>query len=202
MIRITCDVVRDLIPLYVDDVLSEDSRKIVEEHINECTDCKKYCSNLKEGTMQLSEKSRHDQEMIKSISREISRKRTMAVALAVVIVVFIAAAVLFGTVDGMRQEMVSGEFSAESSVSADIIELHNKEIELKKQIFALDKDNFVDIRVDMAGDGINDIDEASICIVSKTAVDDIEMKNRIKEIAARCLEVEAANIEVMYAVAE
>ncbi len=202
MIRITCDVVRDLIPLYVDDVLSEDSRKIVEEHINECTDCKKYCSNLKEGTMQLSEKSRHDKEMIKSISREISRKRTMAVALAVVIVVFIAAAVLFGTVDGMRQEMVSGEFSAESSVSADIIELHNKEIELKKQIFALDKDNFVDIRVDMAGDAINDIDEASICIVSKTAVDDIEMKNRIKEIAARCLEVEAANIEVMYAVAE
>lgn len=34
-----CGVVRDLLPLYRDNVCGEDSRKIVEEHISECTEC-------------------------------------------------------------------------------------------------------------------------------------------------------------------
>lgn len=34
-----CGLVRDLIPLYRDNVCGEDSRKIVEEHIVECKDC-------------------------------------------------------------------------------------------------------------------------------------------------------------------
>ena len=34
-----CGLVRDLIPLYRDNVCGEDSRKIVEEHITECAEC-------------------------------------------------------------------------------------------------------------------------------------------------------------------
>lgn len=34
-----CGLVRDLLPLYRDNVCGEDSRKIVEEHISECTEC-------------------------------------------------------------------------------------------------------------------------------------------------------------------
>ena len=35
----SCDVIRDLLPLYADDACSEDSRKIVEEHLAECPEC-------------------------------------------------------------------------------------------------------------------------------------------------------------------
>ena len=35
-----CDMIKDLLPLYADDVCSEESRKAVEEHINSCPDCK------------------------------------------------------------------------------------------------------------------------------------------------------------------
>ena len=65
--KITCNVVRDLIPLYVDDVLSNDSKEIVENHIAECEGCKKYYSQLKDGATLTAERSRHDQKIIKSI---------------------------------------------------------------------------------------------------------------------------------------
>ena len=37
--KIKCDIIRDLLPLYADDACSEDSRKIVEEHLAECPEC-------------------------------------------------------------------------------------------------------------------------------------------------------------------
>ena len=35
----SCDVIRDLLPLYADDACSADSRRLVDEHLAECTDC-------------------------------------------------------------------------------------------------------------------------------------------------------------------
>lgn len=40
MSRLSCDVVKDLIPSYIDNICSQDSRQIVEEHISSCEDCK------------------------------------------------------------------------------------------------------------------------------------------------------------------
>ena len=48
MANITCEVIKDLLPLYVDGVLSEDSRKLVEEHLQSCKECREYYDNLKD----------------------------------------------------------------------------------------------------------------------------------------------------------
>ena len=45
--KITCDVIKDLAELYVDNALSDDSKKIVEEHIENCTKCKEYIEKSK-----------------------------------------------------------------------------------------------------------------------------------------------------------
>ena len=45
-----CEIIRDLIPLYLDKVCSEDSRKLVEEHLAECSECRKYMKELENGT--------------------------------------------------------------------------------------------------------------------------------------------------------
>ena len=42
MEKITCNVIKDLLPLYIDNVLSEDSSKLVEDHINTCESCRAY----------------------------------------------------------------------------------------------------------------------------------------------------------------
>ena len=48
MADITCEVIRDLMPLYVDDVLSSDSKAFVEEHLETCEGCTDYYHALKE----------------------------------------------------------------------------------------------------------------------------------------------------------
>ena len=39
--KITCDVIQDLMPSYIDGILSEDSRALVEEHMGTCQECRK-----------------------------------------------------------------------------------------------------------------------------------------------------------------
>lgn len=46
--KITCDIVRDLMPLYVDDVCSDDSRKLIEDHINHCSKCQNELAAMKD----------------------------------------------------------------------------------------------------------------------------------------------------------
>lgn len=45
---ISCELVRDLMPLYDDDVISEDGRKIVSAHLCHCTACRSYHKQVKE----------------------------------------------------------------------------------------------------------------------------------------------------------
>ena len=47
-----CDMVRDLLPLYQDSVCSEASRKIVEEHLQECSTCQQMAERIKDATLE------------------------------------------------------------------------------------------------------------------------------------------------------
>lgn len=46
--RITCDVIQDLMPSYVDGILSEDSQALVKEHMEACKECRKMLEIMKE----------------------------------------------------------------------------------------------------------------------------------------------------------
>ncbi len=48
MMNVSCNVIKDLLPLYVEDVVSEDTRTMVAEHLAHCTDCRKQYEKLKE----------------------------------------------------------------------------------------------------------------------------------------------------------
>ena len=43
-----CNVVKDLLPLYLDECCSEESRKLVEEHIKSCGSCGRLYESMKE----------------------------------------------------------------------------------------------------------------------------------------------------------
>ena len=40
--KIHCNIAKDLMPLYIDDVLSEESKTAVEEHLTACEGCREY----------------------------------------------------------------------------------------------------------------------------------------------------------------
>ena len=46
MAKIPCEIIRDLLPLYKDDICSEKSRNAIEEHIKECESCRTYLQKM------------------------------------------------------------------------------------------------------------------------------------------------------------
>ena len=48
MSKISCNVIQDIMPLYVDEIVSEDTKKLVEEHLKECEDCRKEMEKMRE----------------------------------------------------------------------------------------------------------------------------------------------------------
>ena len=48
---ISCELVRDLLPLYDDNVISEDGHKIVSVHLSHCSACRAYHKQVTEGSL-------------------------------------------------------------------------------------------------------------------------------------------------------
>jgi len=46
--KYACNLIKDLLPLYHDEVCSEESKQAVEEHFEECQDCQEYYKKLNE----------------------------------------------------------------------------------------------------------------------------------------------------------
>lgn len=71
-----CDIVKDLMPLYIDDLLSENSIIFVEEHINSCESCKDYYEKLSsEIKIPVSKESRFsDLKPIEYLKENLSKK--------------------------------------------------------------------------------------------------------------------------------
>ena len=44
--KFDCEIIQDLLPLYIDDVCSIKSKVVIEEHILECSKCKELLSEL------------------------------------------------------------------------------------------------------------------------------------------------------------
>lgn len=42
-----CNIIKDIIPLYIDECCSEESKQLVEEHLKQCDACKKLCEDMK-----------------------------------------------------------------------------------------------------------------------------------------------------------
>ena len=47
MNNIPCGVIRDLLPLYTEELCSEESKALVESHLKNCPDCRRLKENMK-----------------------------------------------------------------------------------------------------------------------------------------------------------
>ena len=45
--KLSCNVVKDLLPSYIDELCSEESRELVKAHLCECSECREYCNNMR-----------------------------------------------------------------------------------------------------------------------------------------------------------
>lgn len=78
--KIKCEVIRDLLPLYAEDLASEGSRIMVKEHLETCESCKRELDMLKTPA-----RIPQEEPGIASVRREIGRRRALAVCCAVLL---------------------------------------------------------------------------------------------------------------------
>lgn len=94
-----CNVIQDLLPLYLDGVCSEESKTIVEQHLSECPACKDYYAAMREDSEIIITPPNADREIQKaasfqSVKKKLFRKQILIVAASLVLLAVIAFAVI------------------------------------------------------------------------------------------------------------
>ena len=103
MNRITCNVITDLLELYSDDVVSEDTKTLVEEHLGECAKCSEKLAQIRQN---LKIPAEVNAEPIKQIKRRIKKKNVIVSIISIVVV----ASVLVGAFAFLTQYEVGIPF--------------------------------------------------------------------------------------------
>ena len=85
--KITCNIIRDLLPLYAEDLVSEDTRVMVDEHLRECEDCTNVLNEMKKSSPVPVEAA---PESLNKVKKTIRRRRVVSVMAAVLTVITIA----------------------------------------------------------------------------------------------------------------
>ena len=75
--KLSCNVARDLLPLYHDGVCSDESRALVEEHLDGCPDCTGILKEL-QGEVELPHESPDDLAPLEQIRRNVKRGKKKA----------------------------------------------------------------------------------------------------------------------------
>lgn len=68
--KVSCEIIKDLLPLYHDGVCSNDSRAMIEEHLVECDSCKAELKAM-DGVLFINNKDQNlkEAEAVKKLSR-------------------------------------------------------------------------------------------------------------------------------------
>ena len=69
--KISCEVIKDLLPLYHDGVCSKESSQLVEEHLTECDDCKAELKSMGDRlTVPDTKQNMAEAEAVKKLSKK------------------------------------------------------------------------------------------------------------------------------------
>ena len=118
-----CGIIRDLLPLYIDDVCNEDSRQVIERHLSECEECRNYYDVMKNtgDFVEKKKESLEDMKMensLKNVKNKINKKIRNIIFTAV------AAVIVFAVGFYLLFEVAIREISMEDvSVSAEVYSL-------------------------------------------------------------------------------
>jgi hypothetical protein len=90
MSEMSCQVIRDLLPLYADGALSDESRALVERHLAECGDCRLALARMKEEIPAPRAEEPGVAEALKGLRRALKRTKIKLIAVAVAAALLLA----------------------------------------------------------------------------------------------------------------
>lgn len=97
--KMKCEVIQDLLPSYIDGLTSEESNKLIEEHLADCFACRDYLSAMKEEVATPTvAKNQKEIRPFRKLKRQMKKRILMTAGIAVLIcgVIFGAGAWYYG----------------------------------------------------------------------------------------------------------
>lgn len=145
MKKISCNVIKDLIPLYVDDVVSEETKELVDEHIASCESCHGEVESMGK-TISIPTNSEGTQ--IKKLKRNINKRKAITICVSsfiTLLVVFCLFAYLtfFGNAVNSDDVNVKIEFQYEEDTYLNQSWVIHFDLKNDKPLNVLTKNNYV-----------------------------------------------------------
>ena len=93
--KISCEIIKDLLPLYLDGVCSNDSKALIEKHLVECDSCKAELQAMK-GEFFTNHKGQNlkEAEAVKKLSRRWKKGMMKSLLKGVLITLLMIAAII------------------------------------------------------------------------------------------------------------
>jgi hypothetical protein len=82
MKEINCNIIKDILPLYVDGVVSDDTKEMVEEHLANCEECKKEVGLMKQ---ELNIPAEKEASFIKDFKKKWRNKKIIISGLSIIL---------------------------------------------------------------------------------------------------------------------
>jgi putative zinc finger protein len=111
-----CNIIKDIIPLYIDDIVSDDTREFVEEHLEHCSNCRKEVAILQKNINWESENELHLQEAqtLKAFKKKWRNNKILiaggSAILTIVILLSLFCTFVLGTKANSKDIIVTTEF--------------------------------------------------------------------------------------------
>lgn len=148
--KLACHIVRDLLPLYEEQLVSEESRRDLEEHLKECKECNKMHENSLSGNS----KEVEDQQEVKNIDifKKIKvRQRIKVIAftfLGTVLCISVFVMVFLGMIPANSEEVqVTYEAKKEPNIVTDENGVETEELYYSVCFeFALEEGKVIEVR--------------------------------------------------------
>lgn len=84
--KMKCSVIQDLLPSYADDICSEDTKELVEEHVAECAQCKEKLEQMKNTEIVAGKASKKQVDYLKKIRSTFAHKEGVGKLMLVLLV--------------------------------------------------------------------------------------------------------------------
>lgn len=113
--NIPCEMIKDVLPSYVDKLTSDVTNNLVEEHINECKDCKNILELMQDSSIgNIGEDDKKEIDFLKK-----NRKKNTSIIIGSVMVVIAILAVIFAKIfligDKVRDDIVACDVKVEGN---------------------------------------------------------------------------------------
>ena len=126
-----CEIINDLLPNYVENLVSEETKKFVNEHISNCEQCKKQLEILREDRNKINLKSKDEQKIELDYLKKYNKKMIILKIILITIITLITISIAFSIYRYIYNSKVVENVERKISEITDLNNLYLQEKRLK-----------------------------------------------------------------------